>query len=315
VSEMGRAAERPSEIPARGFIAVLKRVRAEVRDDNVPLLAAGLAFYAMLALFPALIAVVTVYGLVADPQQVADQIGGFAASLPEGAGTLLTTQLQNIAGGSQRGLTVGLAASLLGVLWSASGGVQALIKGLNLAYDEKESRGFLKLRALALVLTLGAIVVAIVVLALIAAFPAILERLGLGSAGELVASYGRWVLLALLVVTALAVLYRYAPDRRNPRWRWVSWGAVVALVVWLAVSIGFSAYVENWGRYGKTYGALAGVIVLLLWLWLTGLAVLLGGEVDAEIERQTARDTTVGPDRPRGERGADAADTVGDRPR
>ena len=314
MSEMGRAAERPSEIPARGWFAILKRVRAEVRDDNVTLLAAGVAFYAMLALFPALIAVVTLYGLVASPQQVAEQIGGFARNLPQGAGTLLTNQLQSIAGGSQRGLSIGLAASLLGVLWSASSGVQALIKGLNLAYDEKETRGFLKLRALALVLTLGAIVVVIVMLALIAAFPAILARVGLGSAGELVASYGRWVLLALLVVTAVAVLYRYAPARRNPRWRWVSWGAVVALVVWLAASIGFSAYVENWGSYGKTYGALAAVIILLLWLWLSALAVLLGAELDAEIERQTARDTTVGPERPPGARGAEAADTVGERP-
>jgi membrane protein len=311
----GRRAERPGEIPPRGWFAILRRVKAEVKEDNVTLLAAGVAFYAMLAIFPAIIAVVTVYGMVADPNQVETQVGEFAKSLPSGADELLTEQLRNVTQAGRQSLSIGLAVSLLAVLWSASGGVQGLVKGLNLVYDEGESRGFLKLRGLSLLLTLGAIVVAVVALALITVFPAVIDDLGLGQAGELAASIARWVVLALLVLVALAVVYRLAPDRANPRWRWVSWGAVVALVVWLLGSVGFSWYVDNFGKYNQTYGALAAVIVLLLWLFLSAFAVLLGAELDAETERQTARDTTTGPERPLGERDAEVADTLGESPR
>jgi membrane protein len=311
----GREAEHPGEIPPRGWFAVLKRVRREVKDDNVALLAAGVAFYAMLAIFPAIIAVVTIYGMVADPEDVRTQIGEFAQSLPSGADQLLTEQLTSVTSTGRQALSIGLAVSLLAVLWSASGGVQGLVKALNLVYDERETRGFLKLRGLSLLLTIGAIVVAVVALALIAVFPAVIENLELGRVGELAASIGRWVLLALLMLFALGVVYRYAPDRANPRWRWVSGGAVVALVVWLLGSIGFSWYVDNFGKYNQTYGALAAVIILLLWLFLSAFAVLLGAELDAETERQTARDTTTGPERPLGERGAEVADSLGETPR
>jgi membrane protein len=310
----GREAERPSEIPPRGWFAVLKRVKAEVKDDNVPLLAAGVAFYAMLAIFPAIIALVTVYGMVADPDQVESQVGEFAKSLPSGADELLKGQLTNVANAGRQSLSIGLVVSLLAVLWSASGGVQGLVKGLNVVYDERETRGFVKLRGLSLLLTVGAIIVAVVALALITVFPAVIDNLGLGRAGELAASIARWVVLALLVLVALAVLYRFAPDRANPRWRWVSGGAVVALVLWLLGSIGFSWYVDNFGKYNQTYGALAAVIILLLWLFLSAFAVLLGAEFDAETERQTARDTTTGPERPLGQRDAEVADTLGQSP-
>jgi membrane protein len=310
----GREAERPSEIPPRGWFAILRRVKAEVKEDNVTLLAAGVAFYAMLAIFPAIIAVVTVYGMVADPNQVESQVSEFAKGLPSGADALLTEQLGNVVDAGRQALSIGLAISLLAVLWSASSGVQGLVKGLNLVYDEQETRGFLKLRGLSLLLTLGAILVTVVALALITVFPGVVDGLGLGQAGELAASIARWVVLALLVLVALAVLYRFAPDRANPRWRWVSWGAVVALVLWLLGSVGFSWYVDNFGKYNQTYGALAAVIILLLWLFLSSFAVLFGAELDAEIERQTARDTTTGPDRPLGRRDAEVADTVGESP-
>jgi membrane protein len=310
----GREADRPSEIPPRGWFAVLKRVKAEVKEDNVTLLAAGVAFYAMLAIFPAIIAVVTIYGMVADPAQVQSQVGEFAKSLPSGADQLLTGQLETVTKAGRQSLSIGLAVSLLAVLWTASGGVQGLVKGLNLVYDEKESRGFVKLRGLSLLLTLGAILMAVVAIALVAVFPAVVDDLKLGQTGQLAASIARWVVLALLVLSAVAVLYRYAPDRANPRWRWVSWGAVVALVLWLLGSIGFSWYVDNFGKYNQTYGALAAVIILLLWLFLSAFVVLLGAEIDAEIERQTARDTTTGPERPMGRRNAEVADTVGESP-
>jgi membrane protein len=310
----GREAERPSQIPPRGWFAILKRVKAEVKQDNVPLLAAGVAFYAMLAIFPAIIAVVTVYGMVADPAQVESQVSEFAKSLPSGADQLITEQLTNVVNAGRQSLSIGLALSLLAVLWSVSSGVQGLVKSLNVIYDERETRGFVKLRGLSLLLTLGAIVVAVIALALIAVFPNFVESLGLGQAGELAASIGRWVFLAALMLVALGVVYRFAPDRANPRWRWVSWGAVVALALWLLGSVGFSWYVDNFGKYNQTYGALAAVIILLLWLFLSAFAVLLGAELDAETERQTARDTTTGPERPLGERDAEVADTVGESP-
>ena len=308
----GREADRPSEIPPRGWFAVLKRVKAEVKEDNVTLLAAGVAFYAMLAIFPAIIAVVTVYGMVADPAQVESQVGELAKSLPAGADQLLTEQLKSVTSAGRQSLSIGLVVSLVAVLWAASGGVQGLIKGLNLVYDEQESRGFAKLRGLSLLLTLGAILTAVVAIALVAVFPAVVDDLGLGKTGELAASIARWVVLALLVLVALAVLYRHAPDRANPRWRWVSGGAVVALALWLLGSVGFSWYVDNFGKYNQTYGALAAVIILLLWLFLSAFVVLLGAELDAETERQTARDTTTGPERPMGERDAEVADTLGE---
>ena len=310
----GREADRPSEIPSRGWFAILKRVKAEVKQDNVTLLAAGVAFYAMLAIFPAIIAVVTVYGMVADPAQVESQVNELAKSLPAGADQLLTEQLTNVVNAGRQSLSIGLALSLLALLWSVSSGVQGLVKSLNVIYDERETRGFVKLRGLSLLLTLGAIVVAVIALALIAVFPNFVESLGLGQAGELAASIGRWVLLAALMLVALGVVYRLAPDRANPRWRWVSWGAVVALVLWLLGSVGFSWYVDNFGKYNQTYGALAAVIILLLWLFLSAFAILLGAEFDAETERQTTRDTTTGPERPLGERDAEVADTVGESP-
>jgi membrane protein len=294
------------------MFAVLKRVKAEVKDDNVGLLAAGVAFYAMLAIFPAIIAVVTVYGMVADPDQVKTQVGELAKSLPAGADELLEDQLTNVVNAGRQALSIGLALSLLALLWSVSSGVQGLIKSLNVIYDEKETRGFVKLRGLSLLLTLGAIVVAVVALALITVFPGVIDGLGLGRAGQVAASVARWVVLAVLVLLALGVVYRLGPDRADPRWRWVSIGAVVALVLWLLGSVGFSYYVDNFGKYNQTYGALAAVIILLLWLFLSAFAVLLGAEFNAETERQTARDTTTGPERPPGERGAEVADDIAD---
>jgi membrane protein len=205
--------------------------------------------------------------------------------------------------------------SLVAALWSASAGIQALIKGLNIAYDEQETRGFVKLRGLALLLTIGGIVVVLGAIALIAVLPAVLSSMGLGRAGELAISIARWPALIVLVAVALAVLYRLGPDRANPRYRWISWGALAAVVLWVAISAGFSYYVSNFGSYGQTYGSLGAVIVLLLWLWLSALAALIGAELDGEIERQTARDTTTGPERPRGERDATVADTLGESPR
>jgi membrane protein len=306
----GGDAHKPSDIPKDGWKQVLKRTKNEINQDNIPLLAAGVAFYMFLALFPALIAAVTIYGLVADPQQVEQQIESLTGTLPDEAASLLGEQLRNIASTSSTALTWGLVASLAGALFAASGGVQNLIKAVNIAYDEEETRGFLKLRGLALLLTLGGVLFVAVAVGLVAVLPVVFDVVGLGGAALVGAQIARWLGLLVFVLVALAVIYRVAPDRDDPTFRWVGLGSLVATALWLLGSFGFSLYVSNFGSYGETYGALAGVVVLLLWLWLTSLIILIGAEVNSETEQQTGRDTTQGPEKPMGERDAVKADTL-----
>jgi membrane protein len=306
----GRQAQQPTQIPRAGWKDILIRTVREAKADQLALLAAGVAFYAMLALFPTLIALVTVYGLVADPAQIETLLQSYTSALPPEAAALLTDQIATTAD-ARRGLTIGLVVSLIAVLWTASGGVNGLIIGINLAYDEEEMRGFVKRRGVALLLTLSAILLVVVVVVLLAVVPIVLNVVGLGREAELAIIALRWPLLAVLVMGALAVLYRYAPDRDRARFTWVSPGALVATLLWLAGSAAFGVYVRNFGRYDQTYGTIGGVIVLLLWLFVSAFAVLFGAELNAETERQTYRDSTRGPAKPLGQRGAYAADTVG----
>jgi membrane protein len=303
-------ADSPTEIPAQGWKQVLLRTKQEVKDDNIPLLAAGVAFYAFIALFPALIAAVTLYGLLADPAQVEEQVASLTDTLPEDAASLLTDQLTEITSGSSTALGWGLLASLAGALFAASGGVQNLIKAVNIAYDEEETRGFLKLRGLALLLTVVAVVFVAVAVGLIAVLPVVLEAANLGSLATIGVQLARWAGLVVFVLIALAIVYRYAPDRDNPKLVWVGLGSIVATVLWIIGSAAFSLYVSNFSSYGKTYGALAGVVVLLLWLWLSSLVILIGAEINSETEQQTGKDTTEGPEKPMGERDAVKADTL-----
>lgn len=308
--DRGAAADEPSEIPAAGWRAILKRSWKQSREDNVPLLAAGVAFFAFLALFPALIAAMTVYGLVADPAEVEKQIASLTRPLPEETATLITEQLRSIAGGSDSALSFGFVVSLLVALWTASTGMAYLVKAVNIAYEEEESRGFLRLRAVALLMTVGALLFIVVAVGVVAVLPTVLETVGLGGFARAIIEVARWLGLVAFVMVALAVVYRYAPNRENPRFAWTSVGAVAATVLWIVGSVGFSVYVNTFGSYGETYGALAGVAVLLLWLFLASFMVLLGAEVNSEMEHQTAQDTTTGEPRPMGERGAVVADTV-----
>ena len=306
----GRTAERPSDIPAPGWKSIAKRVVAEVKEDQVQAVAAGLAFYAMLAIFPALIALVSIYGLVADPADVQEQVTSLAEALPSDAAGVVEEQLGSIVDSSSEALGWAAILSIVGALWTASSGVQQLIKSINNAYDEEETRGFLRLRGRALLLTLGFIVVALLSLGLIVVVPSLLDSLSLGEGMTWVIDIGRFVLLAAVVMVILALIYRVAPDRDDPQWRWVSWGAAIATVIWIVASVLFSVFVSQFGSYQETYGALAGVIVLLMWLFISGFIVLLGAEINSEIEHQTAVDSTTGDPRPMGRRGAVKADTV-----
>lgn len=306
----GAHAETPTEIPRRGWFQIAKRAWAESSDDQIPLIAAGVAFYSFLALFPAVIASLLLYGLVRDPADIRAQAEEFTAALPADAAALVTRQLEELAASSDSSLGIGLAVALTIALWSAAGGVGNLITAINIAYDEKDERGFVKRKLLALALTVGGIVLAVLTLGLVAAAPAVLDDVVGSGPARWGLEAGRWVLLLMVMAAALAVLYRVAPDREDPRFSWVSVGAVTATIAWLIGSLGFSLYVDNFGSYGETYGAAAGVVVLLLWLWLTMFLILLGAELNAESEQQTIRDTTTGDPRPLGHRGAVKADTV-----
>jgi membrane protein len=310
----GIHAERPTQIPWRGWKQILKRSWAENKADNMPIIAGGVAFFGFLSIFPALIALISIYGLVASPETVARQVQELSAQLPDDAAELIGDQLEAIVTNSGSALTFGLVVSILAALWSASGGVGNLVTAINIAYDEVEARTFVKLKLLSLGLTLGAVVFVLVTFGLVAVVPAVLEALPLGVVGTVLAQIVRWVLLLAVFAGSLAVLYRVAPDRDAPRFSWVSLGAVVVTVIWAAVSVAFALYVDNFGSYDKTYGAIAGVIVLMLWLYLTCYLVLLGAEINSEAEHQTAQDTTVGQPAPMGARGATMADELPEKP-
>jgi membrane protein len=313
-TERGRSAERPSELPAAGWRDILWRVWAEMTEDNLSLVAAGVAFYGLLAIFPGIAAAVSIYGLIVDPQTVGEQMSDMSQVLPQESRGIIEEQLTRVTSSGSTALGLGAILGLLLALWSANKGTQALITALNIVYDEQEKRGFIWLNVISLALTLGIILFMIICLAAIAALPALIGSLALPKMVQQLAIWLRWPILGIAFVIALAVLYRYAPSRDEPRWRWVSWGAVLATIVWLIGCGLFSWYVSNFGSYNETYGSLGAVAVLMMWLWLSALIVLLGAELNAEMEHQTERDTTRGPEKPIGRRGAYVADTIGEQP-
>ena len=309
-SGRGRQAKKPTEIPKRGWIDIAKRVKDQITIDHIPIVAAGIAFYFFLAIFPALAAVISVYGLVVEPAQVASQIASLAAGLPQNAQEMISGFGEQLTGKSGGQLGWGVALSILVSLWSANQGTKAVFEGLNIAYDEKDNRSFIQRNAITLLATLLALLTGIVAMALIAVFPAITGMLGLPEGITTLINYLRWPLLAIIVMAFLAWIYKVAPNRDSPKIRWVTAGTVVATLLWLLGSMLFSLYVDNFGKFDNTYGSFAAIVVLMLWFFLTAFIILLGGEINSEIEHQTATDTTVGPDEPMGQRDAFHADHV-----
>ncbi|HMJ13434.1 MAG TPA: YihY/virulence factor BrkB family protein [Polyangiaceae bacterium] len=265
---------------------VLKTVAREFVKDNLTLIAGNIAFSAVIAIFPVLIAIISLYGLVFDPRDVARQLHELSATLPASARTLLYEQMREIVDADSGGLSVGLLVSLATTLIAGSGGMHSLIEGINLAYNAKETRSYVRIRLLALVLTVGVVGFTIGAIATIALLPHLLEVIGLEPASRVLIGIGRWPALALALMIGLSVLYRYAPNRARPSWHWLSLGAVVATVLWLIASAGFAAYAASFGDYNKTYGALAGVVVFMLWVYFSTLAILLGAELNSELERR-----------------------------
>ena len=307
----GRDATSPKEVPAKGWKDVFARVKAEMKDDHVTLLSAGIAFYSLLAGVPALVAIISIYALVADPADVSRQVVESLAAAPQEVRNLAEAQLTSIVGESGGGTLIAAIIGILVALWSASAGVGHLMDALNIAYDEQEERSFIRRKAVALAFTVGAIAFVLVAFALIAVMPAVLADTGLGVVGRILANVLRWVVLLAGMVIGLAILYRFGPDRDEPRWRWTSPGAIVAAVLWIVGSLVFSVYTANFAKYNETYGSLGAIVVVMLWLFLTALVVIVGAELNAELERQTAQDTTAGPSTPIGSRDAEVADTVG----
>ncbi|MGP3696315.1 YihY/virulence factor BrkB family protein [Rhodobacter sp. NSM] len=309
----GREARRPRDIPVKGWKDIALRVWQSIDQDRVMLVAAGVTFYLVLALFPALAAFVSLYGLFADPAIIADQMDSLRGVLPAEGLDLLTEQLRTLASGQSSSLTFGFAISFLIAFWSANSGMKALIEAMNIAHDEREKRSFLMLNLLSFALTLGAMALSVTMIAAVAIVPAVLAIIDLGSVTTAVVWLTRWPLLLLVVAVAMAALYRWAPSRKSPDWRWVTWGSGIATVIWLLASVAFTVYLENFANYSATYGSLGAVVGLLLWVWIAVMILIVGAEINSEMEHQTAQDTTIGPDRPMGRRGAVMADTLGEK--
>lgn len=307
----GREAERPREIPKLGWTDIGRRVLNQFSEDRLLAVAAGVTFYVLLALFPAVAAFVSLYGLLFSPEQVAEQVEALEGVLPGGAVEVLGGEVERIAGQTGGALGFGLAVSILVSLWSANAGMKAIFDALNVVYGEREKRSFIRLNAVTLSFTLAALIIIGALVASVALAPALFALLPLGETVETVFNWLRWPIALVLIALLLAVIYRFGPSREPPQWRWVIWGAVIGAVGWVVFSMLYSWYVANFGDFNATYGALGAAIGFMIWIWLSTTIVLMGGELNAEMERQTAYDTTRGEPEPIGSRGAVAADQMG----
>ena len=306
----GREADTPSEIPARGWWDIAKRTASQTSEHRLMTEGAGITFYAILAIFPALAALVSVYGLVADPATVSGQLNALSGIVPGGGMDILGDELKQLvsAGGGKLGL--GAIIGILVALWSANGGTKAMFDSLNVVYDEHEKRGYIRRTLVSLAVTLGMLVFVMMVMAAVVALPIALNFVGLGKVTDILLRVARWPLLLVIVAVMLAVIYRYGPSRTEARWRWVSWGGAFAAIAWVLASLAFSWYVAHFGSYNKTYGSLGAAIGFMTWIWISATIVLVGAELNAEMEHQTKRDTTTGAEKSLGARGANKADTL-----
>lgn len=307
----GRHADRPSEIPATGWAAVLKRTWKEAGADNLSLISAGVAFYFFLALVPLLAALVLTYGLVADPATVMRHLQGLTQILPADAARLIGEQLLSVTQSAKGEKGFGLLLALLLSLYGGMRGATSIITALNIVYEEEERRGFLRTTLLSFLMTLGVVIVGAAAIVAMSAIGVVDDLLaGLGPLAHALVRMVSWIIAAALASAAIAAIYRYGPDRDAAKWRWLTPGSIVATLLWLVATLGFGFYVSRFGSYNATYGSLGAVVVLLMWLYLSAYVLLMGAELNSEIEHQTARDTTRGPDRPMGSRDAKMADTV-----
>ncbi|HET8700412.1 MAG TPA: YihY/virulence factor BrkB family protein [Nitrococcus sp.] len=310
-NDRGRMAKRPWEISLRGWRDIILRLKDDIYDHNIFILSAGVAFYAFLSIFPALVVIVSIYGIIANPSDVQQQFSNYGGMLPEAARTLLSQQLQRITSSAASTMSAGVIIGLLFTLWSATAGTKTFMTALNMVYGEKEKRGFIEFNRDALLMTFGVILLIVLALIFIVALPTILNTMDLPPILTTVLSFLPWLFLAGCFIFGLSAIYRYGPSRRKAQWNWVNFGSVVATVLWIIISLLFSFYVGNFGKYANTYGSLGAIIILLLWFYWSAFVTLLGAGLDAEMEHQTTIDTTKGKPKPMGKRGAYVADTIG----
>jgi membrane protein len=308
----GRQATSPWQIPWKGWKDILIRTYQQLDEDRVLPVAAGVVFYGLLALFPAITALVSSYALFAKASTINDHLSLLSGVLPGGAFEIVKDQVDRVLAKGEVKLGFAFGVSFLLAVWSANGGMKALIDALNVVYDEKEKRGFFKLNAISLGLTFGALVAVLLAIGAVVALPIVLNVIGLGAITETLLRIGRWPVLVLMMLFGLAILYRFGPSRRSPQWRWLSVGSVFATAAWLAGSAILSFYLANYADYDATYGSLGAAIGLMVWMWMSTTVVLVGAELNSEVEHQTAADSTEGGGKPIGERGARVADTVGE---
>ena len=307
----GREANTPAEIPVRGWKDILWRVFWGISEDRILSTSGGVAFFALLAVFPAMATIVSLYGLFADTSTIRGHLSLLAGILPGGVLELIGEQITLIVTQRSDTLSVAFIVGFLVALWCANSGVSALFDALNVVYGEKEKRSLLRFYATTFLLTLGMIGFIIVAISAVVVAPVVLTFVGFVTPAERLLAILRWPVLLVVVCMWLAVIYRYGPSRRDPKWRWVTWGSVTAALLWLAASMLFSWYVANFDSYNKTYGSLGAGVGFMVWIWLSVVIVLLGADLNAEMEHQTAKDSTDGPARPLGSRGANMADHVG----
>jgi membrane protein len=311
-SGRGREAMSPWQIPWRGWKDIALRVYEEIGKDRLTSVAAGVAFFALLAIFPAVTALVSSYGLIADVNTIGDHLAALAGLMPESGFQIVRDQIARIVSKGGGKLTLGFVFGLGLAIWSANAGMKAIFDALNVIYEEDEKRSFIMLNVMSLAFTVGALLFVLLAVSAVVVFPLVLAFFGITSVNPLLVSLLRWPLLFAAIIFGLSMLYRYGPSRRNAEWRWVSVGSVFAAVTWIAGSSAFSYYLANFANYDATYGSLGAVIGLMMWMWLSSIVVLVGAEINAEVEHQTARDSTAGREKPLGARGAAMADTVGE---
>jgi membrane protein len=307
----GRSADDPAQIPAPGWRDILTRVFWAVPRDRVLSTAGGVAFFALLSTFPGIATIVSLYSLFADPAVIGQHLSVLNGVLPDGVLDLISAQLQHVA--HQGAGTLGTASliSFLIAFWSANSGVAALFDALNVIYREREKRTLVRVYLTTFLFTLGGAIVTVAAIATVVGLPYLLDQIGFGTRTDSLLRVLRWPVLLILVSVGLSLVYRYGPSRREAKWRWVSYGSTLAALGWVCTSTAFSLYVATFDSYNRIYGSLGAGIGFMTWIWLSVVIVLLGAELNSEMERQTARDSTVGQPKPLGSRKAFAADTVG----
>lgn len=289
MAENDKHADVSGEKAKFGWLDVLKRIKTQVEDDHIAITSAGIAFYFFLSFFPSLVAVISIYGLVNDPQQVEQQMSGLTAVLPEQTHQVISEQLKSIAKSSDKALGWSTALSILLSLWSANKGTKALFEGVNIAYNKEDQRNFFQENAITLLFTLGGMIGGILCMMLIIGFPALADKLSLPELIMTAIDWGRWLLLAIIVILALGLVYKFAPSDHDYTFKWISWGAVLATLLWMLGSWAFSFYIDNFGNFNETYGSAAAVVILMLWLNLTSFIILLGAEINAALKFKRAK--------------------------